>query len=339
MRRVLLAAATALAALGSGSLAFVAAPHVASAADDPLNPAIKPDAVLSPGQTVTLKHDTPLVGSEFFYSPAQCRGEAPIDPTGPDALSAPLTCKAYRIAVNIDPNPKAYNVVLFQADFDQVQLPSLVAVAAGLNPPPLNGLDVFVWDTEDHYLGRNAPGTLDPVTGPGDPSDLDPGGSGFNVPERGGFQPKQKFYDITVNASAGINQNFTLRVTMSNELFKQPAELLDDPSALGDNTSSEETPDTPVFFGDVPTAGDASDFTLPPADVVADPDIAGVGLGVNEEFSPQQGLALGGNTRNISTNAAPPSSVALWLGMVLFPVALTGGVVAVAQRRRKSLLG
>ncbi len=331
MRRVLFATATLLAALGAGSVAFVGSPHIAAAADTPLDPAVKPDAVLNVGQTVVLKHTTPLVGSEFTYSPAECRGDTISPPF--NVGNAPLSCKSYRIAVNVDPDPKAYNVVLFQADFEQTQLPSLVAVAAGVNPPPLNGIDVYIYDTEDHYLGMNAPGILDPVTGPGDPSDLDPGGSGFGVPERGGFQPKQKFYDIVVDAAPGVNQNFTLRFTLSNEIFKAPNEILEDPAAVFGNTDDSSS-EPPSSFTDVPLPGDSSGFELPPAEVLPDSDLAGVGLGVNEQF-PQQGLALGGNTRNISSNAAAPSGLALLLGMVLFPLAVTVGFIVVARKRQQ----
>ncbi len=339
IRRALLAAATALAACGVGSVAFIGSPQAASAAE-PLNPVVQPDAVLNAGQTVVFKHTTPLIGSAYFYSPRQCRGDDPPDPSEPDASTAPIVCKSYRIALNIDTNPKADNHVLFKAEFDQIKPNALVAVAAGINPAPLNGLDVYVWDAEDHYLGQNAPGTLDPVFGPGDPEDVPPGSATFNSPEIGGFKVKQKVYDITVNASRGLNQTFDLRVTYSNEIFKQPSELLDQLGLPPDAAQNDDSSSPPSFFSDRTPSDATTEVTLPQADLLPDADLAGVGLGVSEQFDPQQaGIALGRSTRSISTTASKPSALALVLGLVLLPIAATAAVVVMARRRRQALLG
>lgn len=338
MKRLLLAASLMLSMLGATSLVFVGGSNVAQAADEPLDPKVKPDAVLSAGQTVTFKHTTPLLGSQFSYSPAQCRGTAPVDPTEPDALTAPLVCKAYRIAINVDPNPKANNVVMLTAEFDQIQAPSLAVVAAGLNPPPINGVDVYVYDFEDHYLGQNAPGILDPVAGPGDPEDVPPGSSSFNVPERGGFKVKHKLYDIVVNAETGVNKEFTLRVTYSNEIFKTPDELLDDPAAFGGGTTDDAS--TPNGF-----LGGFNDGSIDPelpaldlAPINPDSDIAGIGLGVNEQFDPTDRLSLGGATRSISASKKAPSALILVFAMILVPLGVGGAAVLGARRRQRGFI-
>ncbi|MDP1794237.1 MAG: hypothetical protein Q8K63_08890 [Acidimicrobiales bacterium] len=333
IRRLLLVASISLGLVGAGALVFVGGPNVAQAAEVPLNPQVKPDAVLNAGQTVTFKHETPLIGALLFYSPAECRGES-VNLAAPDTATAPLVCKSYRIAINIDPNPKANNVVLLSAEFDQVQAPSLALVAAGLNPPPLNGVNVYVWDYEDHYLGQNAA-----VAGPGDPEDVPPGSASFASPERGGFKVKQRVYDITVNGETGVNTAFTLRVTYSNEVFKSPEELLDNPNAFPGETNDSAPP--PVgFFGGAPepSGQDTASFDMPQATLTPDADLAGVGLGVTESFDPAQGLALGGSTRSVSASAKAPSGFVLVLAMLLLPAVLASAAVVVTRRRQRALI-
>ncbi|HVT78565.1 MAG TPA: hypothetical protein VHD87_16115 [Acidimicrobiales bacterium] len=302
-----------------------------SVAAEALAPSVKPAATLSAGQSVVLTNTTPLVGDQEIYPPSACRGHA----GSPDESVAPLTCKAYRIVLNLDPDPKAENTVFIEADFNQTQLQSLPLVALGLNPPPVNGLDVYVWDQEDHWLGENAPGTLDPVTGPGDPTDEPPGSASFNEPERGGFTAKQRIYDITVQADTGVNQGYELHLTFSNEIFTPPHEVLDQfgNTAAPSDTSSPE----PTFTPPADTSSPAPTIALPEASVAPDQDIAGIGLGTTQEFNPN-GFALPPRTRDVAATATPPSGAALVLGLVAFPFAAAGVGVLALRRRRQALL-
>ncbi|MEY2425065.1 MAG: hypothetical protein QOI61_637 [Actinomycetota bacterium] len=332
--RALLGASLGLASVGG--LALIGGPTPASALDGkvPLNPTIKPDAVLSPGQSVTLKNETPLAGTLAFYSPEACRGR----PATTDEAIAPATCKAYRIVLNLDTNPLARNTVLIEADFDQLQPRSLPLVVAGLNPAPLNGVNVYVWDWEDHYLGQDYPDpTLEPLIGPGDPEDEPPGTNTFASPERGSFKAKYKVYDITVQATQGANQGYELRLRFSNEIFTKPFEVLDD--TLGAPTGPIDEPQgsqfAPPFTGGY---GNSVVQPLPLVDVIADGDIAGIGLGVNEQFNAQQALAFGTQTRRVAAIADPPSTLALVAGMILFPLIAGAGAVFALRRRRQALV-
>ncbi len=332
--RALLGAALGLASVGG--LALIGGPSPAAALDGevPLNPAIKPDAVLAPGESVTLKNTTPLVGTAFFYSPEACRGR----PATTDEAIAPATCKAYRIVLKLDTNPLARNTVLLEADFDQVQPRSLPIVVAGLNPAPLNGVNLYVWDWEDHYLGQDYPDpTLEPLVGPGDPDDEPPGTNTFASPERGSFKAKYRVYDITVQATQGVNQGYELRVRFSNEIFTKPFEVLDD--VLGAPTGPIDEPQgsqyAPPFTGGL---GQGVVQPLPLVDVLADNDIAGIGLGVNEQFNAGQALALGAQTRHIAATAEPPSTLALITGMIAFPIVAGATAVLAVRRRRQALV-
>ena len=303
----------------------------------PLVPSVKPDAVLNVGQTVTFTNSTPMVFNaatlQFALSPDNCRNN-------PVMM---LSCKAYRIAVNVDPNPKAENVVFFSADFTQTILPP---IPPGLQLAPINGVDINIFDAEDHYLGQNAPtsggltgiGTVDqplePVFGgpeEGDPNDLDPGGATFSSPERGSFKVKQKFYDIVVDTTPGINLGFSLTVSLSNELFAAPFELgdLSEPFA-GNEGAFGAFPFGPGFGGtEVPQ--------LPSASVLPDSDIAGVGSGINEQFNAPLLDAIG-RTRPISATFKAPSGAALVAALVAAPLVLAVLAVWVLRRRRNALI-
>ncbi|MEY2419751.1 MAG: hypothetical protein QOG90_2431 [Actinomycetota bacterium] len=316
IRRGAFATACALAFLGALALVGVGG---GSASAEPLVANVKPDATLSPGQTVVFKNTTPHYGAEVLYPPHSCRGDA----RTVDDNAAPLICTAYRIVLNLDPNPKAQNTVIFEAIFNQTQLQSLPLVATGLNPPPLGGVNVYVYDQEDHYLGENS------TT---DPKDEKPGGASFNDPELGSFTAKQRIYDITVQAEAGPTTGFDLHVTFSNEIFTKPLEVLDQ---YGNPKAPDAPPDVvlpqPV---DNPTV--FAPPTLQPASVAPDSDIAGIGLGVNEQFDPGQ-FALPPATRSISTTE-PPSTLALVAGMVAFPFVVGLAAVLVMRRRRQALV-
>jgi hypothetical protein len=314
IRRGALATCCALAFLGA--LGLVAVGGTASA--EPLVANVKPDATMSPGQTVVFKNTTPHYGAEVLYPPHACRGDA----RTVDDNAAPLICIAYRIVLNLDPSPKAQNTVIFEAVFNQTQVQSLPVVAAGLNPPPAGGVNVYVWDKEDHYLGQ------DSAT---DPKDEDPGGASFNDPELGSFTAKQRMYDITVQAEAGPTSGFDLHVTFSNEIFTRPLEILDQ---FGNPKAPDAPPDKVLAPVEAPAV-----FTAPalqPAAVAPDSDIAGIGLGVNEQFDPAQ-FALPPATRTVSATE-PPSTLVLVVGMVGFPFVAGLAALLVMRRRRQALV-
>jgi hypothetical protein len=329
-RRATLAAVGAIVALVALVAALVALVPQAGAFDgeEPLNAKVKPDAVLAPGQTVTFENTTPMPGATSLYSPEACRGH----PGTAEDAGAQLTCKAYRIVLKLDKNPDALNTVFFEADFDQVKPPQLVAGVGGVNPAPLNGINVYVWDWEDHYLGQDAPDpTFDPVLGPGDPNDIPPGGNSFAAPERGGFTAQYAIYDITMQATQGVNQGFKLRVKFSNEIFDKPFELLEDlSSGAGVPTAAEG-----VFTSPVDRSANI-DTGLPTASVLPDNDIANIGLGVNERFD-DQALALGRSTRNVAA-ISEPSPLALVAALVGLPGATGAIILFVLRRRREALL-
>jgi hypothetical protein len=313
MRRSVLAASGALALLGALGLAVVGGP----AAAEPLDPSVKPDATLSAGQSVVFTETTPHYGAEVLYPPHSCRGDAQTV----DDNAAPFICKSYRVALNLDPSPKALNTVIFEAVFEQTQAPSLPVLVAGLNPPPTGGVNVYVWDTEDHYLGQDA------TT---DPNDTRPGGAGFSQPEIGSFVAKQRLYDITVQAEAGPNAGFDLHVTFSNEIFKRPSEILDETGTVVP-PSSDIAPYVPPADTSTPLPG-----TLAPAEVAPDHDIAGIGLGTDEQFG-QSSFALPPQTRTIASTE-PPSTLVLVVGLIGFPFVAGIAAVLVMRRRRLALL-
>jgi hypothetical protein len=329
LRRALAAAVGGVALLTT--TAFVLAGGGAASAE-PLNPKIKPDAVINVGQEITIKNDDVLINPLILAGgPEACRGNA----SSPDQAAAAQACRAYRIKLNRDPSPKASNTVYFRLDFEQTQLPGLPLVAAGLNPPPLNGYDVNVYDQEDHYLGQNEPDpTLDPIFGPGDPNDPSPGGSSFNDPEIGSFIAKTDTYDFVISSQLGIARGFTLRIKLSNELFAPPSEIFEN---LGQPTGpiNEPTGSTyaPPFVGGL---GPGLVEPLPLADVLADNDIAGIGLGTTEQFDRAEAVRLGQQAlRNISIKANPPSTLALFLGIVAFPLLVAVTAVVLLRRRRQ----
>jgi hypothetical protein len=287
------------------------------AAAESLDPKVKPDATLAAGQSAVFTEATPHYGAEVLYPPHSCRGEA----RTLDDNAAPFICKSYRVALNLDPNPKALNTVIFEAVFQQTQAPSLPLVALGLNPPPAGGVNVYVWDKEDHYLGQDA------TTDVNDPS---PGGASFNDPEIGSFTAKQRLYDITVQAEAGPNNGFDLHVTFSNEIFKKPFEVLDE-NTFAPPSDNNATPFIPPADTATPTAP-----PLPPATITPDRDIAGIGLGTDEQFG-RGAFALPPQTRTIaSTN--PPSTLVLVVGMIGLPFVVGVAAVVLMRRRRLALL-
>lgn len=300
----------------------------------PLDKSIKPDYVLNPGQSVTIVNTTPLIGHFLTGDPQTCRGDIALGPYAAIEALDPLACRVYRIKLNLDKSKEADNVVFIRADFDQIQLPSPNAVAAGLNPTPLNGIDVNVWNFQDHYLGQNyEPPILFP-SATGDINDPPTGASSFNAPEIGAFAARQDLYDITVFADLGVNQGFKLKLTYSNEIFEKPFEALDPTNTLAPlDDLSEDT--TTGFDTGIVTPPDGGLAELP---VDTDSDIAGVGSGVSEQFDPSALIALDQATRNIAATAKEPSGLALVLGLVAAPAVLVAGFAFFLRRRRHALI-
>lgn len=318
--RALVAVVGGAALLGAALFAVVVSSG-GSVAAEALDPNVKPDATLSAGQTAVFKNATPLYGAEVHYPPHACRGEADTA----DGQLAPLICKAYRVSLNLDPSPKALNTVIFEALFDQTRVQSLPVGVAGLNPPPAGGVNIYVWDTKDHYLGENETDN---------PDDASPGGAGFSDREIGSFTAKQKLYDFVVASEAGVNSDFELRVTFSNELFKRPFEILDEISA------PQEQSDVPVYTPPfVGGSGPGVVEPLPTLDIAPDSDIAGIGLGTTEQFDAAQRLALGASqARAIAAASDPPPAILLVLVLVIIPVLTSGLVLALLRQRRRALV-
>lgn len=342
MRRVLFAFVATLVAATS---TFA---HVSPAsAAVPLNPAVKPDVVMKPGDTwVKVSKDVNVGDPALAHTPEDCR-TAPFE----------LVCDVYRIKLKRNPAPDALNFVFFSLEFTPIATtPDLSAVAVGYPPVPVGDLDVTIYDEEDHRLGEDYPGgggdvgfvldtlattPLKPVSDllrpvllgdeAGDPNDVPPGGSSFNVPERGGFTAKKDTYDIVIAAANGPQTGYTLRVGFSDEEFTTPFEVLD-PEVSGSFGSDVDDKSPTV---EAPTVVDSTG--LPEATIDPDADIANVGLGVNGRFEAPPTISVSG-ARNVAATPKAPSGVVLILGLLVAPVLGMGAVVAVMRRRRQALI-
>jgi len=350
MRRALgIAASVALFAL---TLGVLFTPTAVVDAAVPLTPSVKPDAVLSPGDTfVKVSKNLNISDDAFLHYPSECRDG-----------SANLRCDVYRIKLNRNLAPDALNFVFFSVEFEALYTtPDLALVAAGLSGIPVGDIDVQVYDKDDHYLGQDYPSEGDvefalglvgglPVPGlpgvveqlkpilvgddteTGDINDVPPGGTGFDTPERGGFTAKQDLYDIIVLPVKGFNSEYTLRVGFSDDKFALPFEVLDPEStAPGFGSDPVETP------SDTSPSGNSS--TEPPladANVAPDADLGGIGLGINERFEAPPAFAFRG-ARNVS-KTGPPSGVALVVGLLVAPLGAAVGATLFLRRRRQALI-
>ena len=274
-----------------------------------------------------LVHEVWLLNAEEY---AKVGGINLGDPTG---TVAGLSCKVYRLKLDLDNNPEADNVVFIRAEFQQVRIPTPDLGVIAPNLTPINGIDVYVYNFNDHYLGQGHGGSLLFPGDEGDPYDLPTGASSFNEPEIGSFKATQPEYDIVVGADPGINTGFTLKLTYSNELFDAPFEALDPTDTLEPLDKSDTTTDF------------ENGITTPPVEeglaelpVSTDQDIAGVGLGVSEQFDPAALENLDRATRNISATQKPPSGLALVLGLVVFPTFIIIIVGLTLRRRRHALI-
>lgn len=327
-------------------VAFVAPTSHPAGADEPLDKSIKPDVVLSAGQTWNKVSKDLIVGDEVYsHSPAECR-TPPYD----------LVCDSYRIKLNRNLGPDALNFVFFTLEFEPIFVtPDAAVIAAGLARIPVGDYDVYVYDKEDHYLGQNYPGlgqvndalgtvSRVPVVGKPtadflgtlllgdeDPTDYPPGGRGVGVPERGGFTANQDVYDVVIAAKKGVQKGYTLRLGFSDEEFATPFELLD-PEVSDGGFGSDITD-----VSDVPEVTAGSDAALPEANVAPDNDIAGVGLGAAGRFDAPPSISVSG-ARSVAATPKAPSAVVLILAMVVLPVAGLGSAFVVLRRRRQALV-
>lgn len=249
----------------------------------------------------------PALYPVLTWAPDDCRN----DPTK-NAL-----CDVYRIKLHRDPNPDALNFVVIELTWDATYTPDLALVAAGTSGLQVPNLDLIIWDTANHKLDREVVG-----------------GQESAMPERAAISATQDEYDVVVQLQDGVSTNYTIRAYLSNELFDKPfesLEQLDNPPA--------DSPDTGVgdFFGDTPIGNDNTEIPgLDLAPINADPDIAGIGLGVDEQFNGNQ-IALGGATRNTAAVSKPPSGIALVLALGVLPIALGVLLVGVLRRRRQAI--
>ncbi len=357
MRRIL--AVTGAAVLVAIATFAMVAPTTTVGAE-PLVADVKPDAVLK-------------AGDEWIHKSTDLQVEDPVltaSPTGCREVPDSATCDVYRIKFKRDPNPDALNFAYFTLDYKPVAtVPDLALVAAGLKSLAVGQLNVRIFDQEDHYLGQNYPGQSDisyvlrlleqtplapvmPIVRPpaeeidtlvygggdGDPNDTPPGGGGpGEIPARGGWLVKQDVYDVKVYLSSlipGINTEYTLRINFTNSKYDKPFELLD-PLKNAEPTDGFTAPD---FSGGVyPSEGQgqgSSSNDLSSLDLTPDADIAGIGLGVNEQFTGPPAAALG-QSRRLSATAKAPSALAVVAGLVGLP-GLFGlvGVLVVRRRRR-----
>lgn len=278
---------------------------------------VRPDAVLSPGQSHTFRGTTALVGNGVLGgTPASCRARGSVASLGdPQGFVGGLGCSVFRIRLRIDKNPEAMNVVFIRAEFEQIKLPVInIPQVAPLELTPLNGLDVFVYNTADHTV----------------PS----GAASYGAPEIGSFLVGQPEYDIVVQSDPGINRAFTLKLSFSNELFppqREAGDLTELLPSLSPDLSS--TQDLPLIADGSVELGRLLD-KLP---IATDPDIARVGVGVLGQFDANE---LAGIDQAIRPTAPPaaPSTAALLLGMVALPGVAMLGVGLGLRRRRRALI-
>ena len=317
---------------------------------EPLAPGIEPDFVLSPGESKSIVSTNVNVGDPaLLHPPADCR-----------SAEFGNVCDVYRIKLNRDVSPDATNVVFFTVEFEPLfRTPGLPVAVAGLASVPIGDLEVYVFDEADHYLGENYPGgggdvgfVLDTLaqtpagaaepplrdlllgSDPGDVEDVPPGGTGFDIPIRGGFTAKKDTYDLVVGAGAGANLGYTLHVRLSNEKFGTPFEDLGAPLTAIDGPPSGGFESPPL----APNSGGATTVEgLPTLDIAPDSAIAGIGSGLTEQFNAPLLTAIG-RTRAVNANAKPPSSLALLIGLVALPLAGAGAGFALMRRRRAALI-
>jgi hypothetical protein len=278
----------------------------------------KADIVLTPGGKPFVKTvNSALVGYTgapalypvLTWAPDDCRN----DPTK-NAL-----CDVYRIKLHRDPNPDAINFVVIELTWDASYTPDLALVAAGTSGLQVPNLDLILWDTATHKLDREVVG-----------------GQESAMPERAAISATQDEYDVVVQLQDGATTQYTIRAYLSNEIFDKPFESLEqlDQSAAPDNSGDAGGNDG--FFATPDASGDTTIPGLDLAPINADPDIAGIGLGVDEQFNGNQ-IALGGATRNTAAVSKAPSGMTLVLALGIVPIVIGVLLVGGLRRRRHAM--
>jgi hypothetical protein len=274
-------------------------------------PGIPADITLTPNQKPIKKlYNTVMVTSPRVFTtsgqrPAECR-------SGPKEL----LCDVYRVKLNRNRSPDAYNFVVMTLEWDAGPVIPAVAVAVtATGERQIPNLDMLVYDTPDHFI----------------PTD-DAGGDGLLEPEQVAFAGTQDEFDVVIQASEGTATSYTLSAKMSDEIFDKPFEFLDD---LG-NAAGDLTPAGGLYDG----SGKGADNipTIPGlalAPIGVDDSISGIGLGTTESFD--AATLSQRATRNAAAISEPPSGLVLVLALIAIPAAILGGVVVVLRRRRALL--
>lgn len=278
----------------------------------------KADIVLSPGKQFKKVINSPLVGETgapatfplVSWAPDDCRN----DPT------KNLLCDVYRVKLNRDKSKDAINFLVIELEWDAVYTPDLAVVAAGLSGIQEPNLDIMLWDTATHQLDREVVG-----------------GEDSGMPERAAVSAVQDEYDIVVQLSNGANTQYTLRAYLSNEVFDKPFESLDQLDKPADQSGSDDGTGSGFFGGFNDGSVDPDLPALDLAPINPDADIAGIGLGVNEQFDSKQ-LSLGGAARNTAVTRKAPSGFVLVLALAVLPLIAGVGVVGALRRRRHALI-
>ncbi len=284
---------------------------------------VKADFVLTPHAPPVIKHVTTVLVNNpaLAYYPDGCR----------TSIDTDAFCDAYRIKLNRNMARGAHNAVVITLTWAGRQVPDLplVVTAPGLGFLP--DLDMYLYDKPDHYLGDDTED--DDTDKPGCQGCEGVGGVSIDFPERVAFTATQDEYDLVVQATKGAVTRYTLAAYMTDEVFDKPSELLDEITQV-----TGAAPEAIKQFSP-PAAAPSHTLDVPGLDLVSprpDADIAGIGLGVNEQFASEQ-VALGGVTRTTAATAAAPSGVSLTLTLGVVPLALAGAGAAAVRRRRRSL--
>lgn len=264
------------------------------------------------------------VAGEVEFHPDACR----------DDPSSDLFCDAFRIKVHRSKAAEARNTVRVMLTWDsQVAVPDLALVATGLGVGELPDLDMYVYDKPAHALGYDAED--DDTDTPGCQGCEGVGGRGIAIPEILGFTATQDEYDVVIQAGTGVLAGgYTITVVFSDELFDRPGEFIDDVSTPVGGTDA-----TPSVFAPFDASG-TDDVTLPALDLAPatpDADIAGIGLGVSEQFD-AQGLFLGGAARRVVAAKRVPPAAELFAALGLGPAAIALAAVGFFRRRRDALI-
>lgn len=314
-------------------IAAVAASFLGVSAFAALRPASAdegPEISLKAGDKKVIVSDRPLGttgdGENGPAKPSDCIDDPIIS----------LTCDAYRLHIDLDPNAEALNFVTLRLEYDTPTTPPLDAVAVGLKPLGAGDLDVGVWD----------------ISGPTPVLMAIAGAGSIYNPEIGAFEPEMSDYMVTVESKQAPVVGYTLTASFSNELFSTPFEALD-PSLNGpedrssvrptDNSGDGQLGAAPApassfgAFDDItPAPAYAGAALAPVAPLVADSDFAGFRTAVDDSLAPPTLSASAASV--VVPKPKNPSGMLLVFWLVLVPLLLIGFVAAALRRRRPTAL-